>query len=337
MQKFTFLIGISGAGKSTYANQHVDSNTLYLSSDQLREDLYGSLEEGNKHNGELFEYMNKTAIRTLKKTDKDVLYDATNLNRKNRQHLYNLIKRIPDVQVESHIVFKDPETAKQQNQQRTGYAVVPDDVIERQFMTFQIPRVGLDTDIITSSGDSWFTKIKETEMVTHDTVPVMSQHAIGNVARMIEMNNAHHDTPYHLESINEHIQMVVDTTLDEQPQMLLTAAFHDLGKGYVKNRGRNHSGHYIHHELVSAQYMLNYMLNNEYDNYIDKPVDSIELVYQHMNGHQLDTINMSKFQKKHHLSDEFIHDLSTFAEIDSKARIVDIQMTDLQDENAMQK
>lgn len=57
MKKFIFLIGISGSGKSTLSKSYTKDEHIWLSSDNLRIQLYGTLEEGNKHNDKIFQQM----------------------------------------------------------------------------------------------------------------------------------------------------------------------------------------------------------------------------------------------------------------------------------------
>lgn len=47
MTVIKMLIGVAGVGKSTYIKQHKTEKSLVLSSDELRIELFGSLEAGN--------------------------------------------------------------------------------------------------------------------------------------------------------------------------------------------------------------------------------------------------------------------------------------------------
>lgn len=82
--KLEILIGLPGSGKSTYAKEEHESNSnsVYLSSDKIREELYGNESiQGNPV--EVFTLMQSRAIEALK-SGRDVFYDATNLTRKDR-------------------------------------------------------------------------------------------------------------------------------------------------------------------------------------------------------------------------------------------------------------
>lgn len=82
--KLEILIGLPGSGKSTYAKEEheSDSNSVYLSSDKIREELYGN-ESVQGNPAEVFTLMQSRAIEALK-NGRDVFYDATNLTRKDR-------------------------------------------------------------------------------------------------------------------------------------------------------------------------------------------------------------------------------------------------------------
>ena len=325
MQKFIFLIGISGSGKSTLSKS---LHGLWLSSDDIRIKMYGSLEEGNQHNSEVFKAMLDKSIEHLKLTNESVIYDATNLSRKQRKHIYSQIHRIHNVIVESVINFRNPTTAIAWNNQRDGFAIVPEHIIERQMMSLQVPRVGVDTDIITAEGESWFNPTdtqKENLLVAKDPIAALLEFTTPEMQTLLQLNYNDHDTPYHIETIDTHIKMVTDETRKNVPQLTLAAIFHDLGKGYVKNRGLNKGtlGSYRGHDNLGAQLLLNYLLFNEYSGSINQPLDMVELVHQHMTAHELNWDNTKKLQHKHTLSNEFMENLKLFSKIDSKMRITE--------------
>ena len=86
MAKMIVLVGLPGSGKTTWAKQYVEKNlnTVHLSSDELRIELFGFEDQTKNHL--LFRELNKRTVEALN-DNKDVIYDATNLNRKKRIHL----------------------------------------------------------------------------------------------------------------------------------------------------------------------------------------------------------------------------------------------------------
>ena len=51
MNKLTLLIGIPGSGKTTYANKNKKENEIILSSDTIRQELFGN--ESSQQDNEL--------------------------------------------------------------------------------------------------------------------------------------------------------------------------------------------------------------------------------------------------------------------------------------------
>ena len=189
MKKIKILAGVAGVGKSTYINQHKKENDLVLSSDQLRIELYGNLEEGNKYNGEVFNELNNRLRQAIKTHDGDIYYDTTAVSRKQRAGLYKQIKKtaeLNDYEIEVVLLHKPLEQIKEQNNERTGFARVPDDVVERMYKALQAPRIGVDCDSF------------------RVVAPDFSEY-------MDEINHRvdePHNSPYHAESLQEHMDMV---------------------------------------------------------------------------------------------------------------------------------
>ncbi|MGI2906259.1 AAA family ATPase [Tolypothrix sp. VBCCA 56010] len=76
-----FLIGIPGSGKSTLAQKWVkkDSNTVIVSTDDIRAELFGS--EQVQGNWKLVEEELLTKVKTAITSGRSVIYDATNVKR----------------------------------------------------------------------------------------------------------------------------------------------------------------------------------------------------------------------------------------------------------------
>ena len=80
MGKLYYLVGLPGSSKTTWAKKiKNDVNATYLSSDDLRIELYGDV-HNQEHNGNLFQIMSKRAKELLKQGS-NVIYDATNISR----------------------------------------------------------------------------------------------------------------------------------------------------------------------------------------------------------------------------------------------------------------
>lgn len=128
---FIMLIGISGAGKSYYANKLKEdkNNVMVLSSDKIREELWGD-EECQREPKKVFQLMEQRAIAALN-MGMTVVYDATNIEKSKR--IATLAKIKPHTCYSFCIVCEvDIEEAKARQYCRKRF--VPFGVIERQYV-----------------------------------------------------------------------------------------------------------------------------------------------------------------------------------------------------------
>lgn len=311
MKKIKILAGVAGVDKSTYINQHKKENDIVLSSDQLRIELYGNLEEGNKYNGEVFNELNNRLRQAIKTGDGDIYYDTTAVSRKQRAGLYKQIKKtaeLNDYEIEVVLLHKPLEQIKEQNNERTGFARVPDDVIERMYKALQAPRIGVDCDSF--------------QVIAPDFSEYMDEinHRV----------NESHNSPYHAESLQEHMDMVNRSAKETNNERLIELAYHhDLGKAVSRTRNNKRSlatdyirhlygehDRYMGHENVGSIY---YLVKNK-DNLTPDVSDMSMMIEYHMLAHEQIPAQLIHRDK---LSPEMLETLAEFAEIDSKARILD--------------
>lgn len=95
------LIGVAGVGKSTYIEQHKTEESLVLSSDELRIELFGSLEAGNQPEAipVVFKVLHERMKEALLSKEYDIIfYDATNLSRKLRKGFYEQFKKYAEIE-----------------------------------------------------------------------------------------------------------------------------------------------------------------------------------------------------------------------------------------------
>jgi predicted kinase len=274
-----FLIGASGSGKSRFTSKMTEHITV--SSDKIRKELFNTLEKQEKADHQLvFNELHNRIDDSIQIGD--VIYDATNLNRKKRKYFYNTIlpKMSRKVDVRA-VIFVEPfSVIKQNNKSKDEESQVPFDALMRMYQTVQIPRVGVDCDDIIVKGETNFfiPGMTYTRLLNVNSL----REFIGYVGPEYrkEMKNLFgpHDTPYHLESIEEHINMCIENAGDDKV-LKITAIFHDLGKSITKNGGR-----YFNHQFVSAMYAL-----KAFSEVSDMPEDIktivLEVIYQHMNAH----------------------------------------------------
>jgi predicted kinase len=309
IKEFLLLIGASGSGKSRFTA--TKDEYFIVSSDAVRLELFGTLERQEKEDHQkVFEKVNDyiNSYSNLGHT----IYDATNLNRKRRFHLNNHILKNKNI---TAVIFIEPfQVIKENNLNKSEEERVPIDALKRMYSTVQIPRVGVDCEKIVVEGQTDFFLPGMTYAKLLSINSLMEFIEYVNMPYKLEMKNLFgpHDTPYHLESIDEHIDMCIKNAGDDQI-LKITAIFHDLGKSFTKDGGK-----YLNHQFVSSMYAMKAFSEIE-----DMPEDAkrsiLEIIYQHMNGHN----GLSKkVIKNNAIDDTTLNLIIKFTEIDNISREV---------------
>lgn len=226
MAEFVMLIGLPASGKSTYA-QSLNKTHVVCSSDEIRAEL-GDVND-QKKNGQVFSIMEERALTALK-CGKNVVYDATNLKRKDRAKILSVI---PDGVICRAIVFAVPyEECLERNAVRDR--IVPGKVMKRMYMSFEIPWYNEGFRSIEIFGEQRFSLVDYLEQ--HKEVP--------------------HDNPHHKESIYQHMQYASIAAQQCNNELVKEAArYHDIGKFETK-QFKNGIAHYYGHQNVGAYMVL---------------------------------------------------------------------------------
>lgn len=232
---FTMLVGIPGAGKSEYARHRVNKNrSIWLSSDAYREKLYGDANcQDNPHL--VFERMHEDTIDLLNRGF-DVVYDATNITRKNR---YAILGRLPKhVKKNCVIVWAPIDICIERDKARER--TVGKEVIDKMLRRFEAPFYDEGFDNIT---------------VFVSDVHYNKAHYY---AKTIADMNIPHDNPHHTLNVIEHCYECGKGLVGVAEPLVVKAGFlHDIGKPYTKEF-KNHKGeetetaHYYGHNGVGA-------------------------------------------------------------------------------------
>lgn len=234
--KLILLVGIPGSGKTTFANNYIKQNvnTICLSSDAIRKELYGD-ESIQGDPAEVFTLMQKRAVEALN-NGYDVLYDATNITRKDRSSIIGVCPKF--AKIECHIIWAPIEECIKRDASRDR--TVGKEVIDKMLKRFQAPYYDEGVDEIKIVRPDKFSDMK----YYHDIINAM---------------HIPHDNHHHTLNIQQHCKEAFESIeCMTTSRALLTAAwYHDIGKPYVKefidSKG-NHcdEAHYYQHQCVGA-------------------------------------------------------------------------------------
>ena len=254
MITFNMMLGLPYSGKSYFVNKYKAENDEYISSDEIRKELYGD-ESDQTNPNKVFEIMYKRTCKALSE-NKSVWYDATNIKSKYRIHLLNSLKhKFSDVHYKCYIMCTPLKILliRQQNRDR----FVPATVIDKMIRQFEVPMYY----------EGW----DEIELVRMPDIVTRF-----NADRYLETNkNVAHDNPHHTLNIFEHMQlastkyhedMVKENNVEEHV-IYNTLKYHDIGKYYCKTfidaKGiKSNIAHYYNHENVGAYYILTSNITN---------------------------------------------------------------------------
>lgn len=232
------LCGIPGTGKTYYAKKYIEENpnTIHLSSDSIRADLYGDESiQGNPN--EVFSIMQQRAIYALN-NGQSVVYDSTAMTRKDRA---GIIASCPKfAKIECHIIWAPIETCVERDAARER--TVGKDVIDRMLKRFQAPYYdeGIDEiEIILPDGfddGEYRLKCMNDMIIPHD--------------------NPHHtlDVYSHCMEASKYLTFVINNNDDDLDK---ASFFHDAGKPYVKafidSKGNPcEHAHFYQHQCLGA-------------------------------------------------------------------------------------
>lgn len=251
MPKFIMLVGLPASGKSTLAKKLKEEyNAEIISSDNLRKELYGD-EQNQEHNGEIFNEMMKRTVACLKK-NKNVIYDATNINSKRRISACSQVSRYADERI-CYLLTTSYELCIKRNNERERK--VPDEVIKRMLYSFNTPSIyeGFTKVIIVHSDEQ--KKLAEEivdEKMQHDN----PNHTVSVAEHMLEVQEEVYKYSYNIlkmyYSKDKEFEAWKDSIL-----LTLTAYYHDIGKFYTKSFDKKGIAHFYNHENVGAYIIFN--------------------------------------------------------------------------------
>lgn len=254
MATLNIIIGIPGSGKSNYAKKYLSTNnSVYLSSDDIRVELYGF--EDQTHNDVVFETMKKRTLNALKE-GKDVIYDATNLNKKRRSGIINETHKL-DAQVDAYLCCTPINIILERNITRAERQL-PWDKLVQMIQSIEPPMYYEGFDNIYLIDGGMYNDVYDYNFLIK------------------ECSGYNQDNPHHYETLEEHIKAVTKKAenlgetlkLRNDAEILRQAArYHDFGKLYTKsfNDKKGHCVYYGHDKVSTYLYLCHIRKQNLID------------------------------------------------------------------------
>lgn len=287
MGEFFMIVGLPGSGKTYLANQIIkkasEGETIWLSSDKIREELYGSENEQGDPS-KVFEQMRIRTESALKE-GKNVVYDACNINSKKRMAFLNNIKRLKCEKVCIICATPYPECVRRNNQRSR---VVPEDVIRRMYKNWNTPFYyeGWDQIVIQYAEGA--------------------KESYGTAEKFVEDHmDFQQENPFHLETLGQHLKetkeyLVGHFGCEEESNLAVAALLHDCGKPFTKEfcdmRGNpTEIAHYAFHQCCGAYDALFYKFENKTE---DDILEISVLVNSHMHPFGWDEEKRGEKQRK---------------------------------------
>lgn len=266
MTEFRMFCGAPASGKSTLAKKFYNMGYCVVSSDEIREELYGDASIQQDHS-KVFSIARQRAIESLK-YGRPVVFDATNMKYKDRMTTMNEINKLSGVYKICTIFAEPLEVLLERNSARDR--VVPEAVIRRMIENFEMP----------TKAEGF----NEIHLVNENKIDCKM-----DISRACGFNQ---ENPNHSKDLLDHCmsaqRYLKFTYPNEDSYLYLAATLHDFGKletkTFFNTKGiEDTKAHYYNHENIGAYKALLY---NE--NWTEKErIHIAQLVCYHMIPYRL--------------------------------------------------
>lgn len=298
------MVGLPGSGKSYMANAiEIECNGEIIkpkihSSDAIREELLHDVND-QEHNKDVFAVLHQR-IKDDLRNHNSVIYDATNIDKKQRTAFLNGLNGINCVKV-CFLVMTPYELCLEQNRNRERS--VPDEVIKRMYLKWSPPFLaeGFDTICL-------YYNYRNIPRKKYD----LRNFFFGETdALHIDQENHHHSY-----SVGQHCLEAYMYTCNYgsyKPSVKIAALLHDIGKPFTKSR-ENHRGektedcHYYNHQNCGA-YDSFFYTDNICDLHVYEKIYIANLIYYHMLPFTWNNNPAAMEKAKRKLGEELFNDI----------------------------
>ena len=247
---FTMLVGIPASGKSTYAEKlSKETGAIICSSDKVREEICGDINSQDKNN-EVFITLHRR-IKEHLRNGESVIYDACNISSKRR---IAFLRELKNISCKKHCVIIATPYEKCLEANKNRERQVPEDVIKRMYMNWNVPYWFEGWDRI------W---IKYPIQDYWKYYGIASNYISENGLYNYDQKNSHHTLSLgaHLDKT---LEIISENPVTDYVDMRVAASLHDIGKPFtqtfVDSKGNpSNDAHYYQHHCVSAYNAMFFM------------------------------------------------------------------------------
>lgn len=331
MAKVIMLVGLPASGKSTRAKDLAwEEGAVIISSDTVREEMYGDTPYSEVDNSKVFEEVNSRIVENLE-NNVNVIYDATNTNRKRRIHFIDYV--VKGYNVEAYYFDTPFSECIARNMVRKNEVPYKDMVKMYENMHVPSKTEGFSNIVIYSHGSPKTVREKyEVEVMLGENAGYGLMYLISlHVPELKPILELPHDSTYHSFSVSRHIYYVYDyihkhyneyDDIEDRLVMLWSAILHDVGKAFCKKfvnfKGENtRYAHFKGHENVSAQIAINVLKRLGYNpSFCLRVADMVQF---HMMPHNTET-EKAKRKLMKLVGEKMYEDLMFFNKADNSAK-----------------